>query len=41
MAEDAMIAERFPVVRGDDHQRVVQQPLAAQRLEQPPELVIE
>ena len=36
-----MIAERFPVVPGDDHQRVVEQPLASERVEQPPELVIE
>ncbi len=40
MAEDAMIAERFPVVRGDDHQRVVQEPLTAKIVEQPPELVV-
>ena len=41
MAEDAMIAERFAVVRGDDHQRVVEQPLALELVEQAPELFIE
>ena len=41
MAEVAMIAERFPVVRGDDHQRVVEKPLALELVEQPPELFIE
>ena len=40
VAEDAMIAEPFPVVRGDDHQRVVQKALGVELVEQPPKLVI-
>ena len=29
MAEEAMIAERFSMVRGDDHLGVVEKPLAS------------
>ncbi len=41
MAEAAMIAELLPMVRGDDHHGVVEQPLDSQFLEQPTELFIE
>ncbi len=41
MAEMPMIAERFPMIRGDDHDRVVEKPLAAELAEQPTELLIE
>ncbi len=41
MAEDTVSAERFPVVRGDDDQRPVEQPLASQLVEQPAELVVQ
>ena len=41
MAEDAVIAERFAMVRGDDHDRVVEEPLALELVEQPAELFIE
>ena len=39
--EDLMIAEPLAVVRGDDHHRVVKQPLAGKFIEQLPELLIE
>ena len=41
MAEGTMIAERFPMVRGDDHHGVVEEPPSSQVLEQPAELFIE
>ena len=36
-----MIAERFSVVRGDDHQCVVEESSSLQLVEQPTELFIE